>query len=57
MTSDREAVAASASGWSITTPVLFVGSCAVVTLLLVETVFGVLWQLGGDYRSYLSLVQ
>lgn len=44
-------------GTSITGPLLFVTSFAIGTLFVAETIFGLLWALGGEFRTYVSFLQ
>jgi hypothetical protein len=43
-------------GTSITGPLLFVTSFAIGALFVAETIFGLLWALGGEYRTYVSFL-
>ena len=45
------------SGTSITGPLLFVTSFAIGALFVAETIFGLLWALGGEFRTYVSFLQ
>ncbi len=49
--------AAHAQGTSITGPLLFVASFATAALFIAEAIFGLLWALGGEYRTYVSFLQ
>jgi hypothetical protein len=42
---------------SITGPLLFIASFAIGALFVAETVFGLLWALGGEFRTYVSFLQ
>ena len=68
MIANKDAVAAKANerapiavmhsqGMSITGPLLFVTSFAIGALFVAETIFGLLWALGGEFRTYVSFLQ
>ena len=44
-------------GTSITGPLLFVASFASGALFVAEAIFGLLWALDGEYRTYVSFLQ
>ena len=54
---DRAPIAVHSPGTSITGPLLFVTSFAIGALFVAETIFGLLWALGGEYRTYVSFLQ
>jgi hypothetical protein len=54
---DRIAGAAHSKDTSITGPLLFVTSFAIAALFIAETIFGLLWTLGGEVRTYVSFLQ
>ena len=67
MIANKDAVAAKANesaptvvdlqGTSITGPLLFVTSFAIGAFFVVETIFGLLWALGGEFRTYVAFLQ
>jgi hypothetical protein len=67
MIANKDAVAAKANesaptaaqspGTSITGPLLFVTSFAIGALFVAETIFGLLWALGGEFRTSVSFLQ
>jgi len=54
---DTMADAAHSREASFTGPLLFVTSFATGALFIAETIFGLLWTLGGEFRTYVSFLQ
>jgi hypothetical protein len=59
MIANKDKIVDATHSWqaSITGPLLFVTSFAIGALFVAETIFGLLWAMGGEFRTYVSFLK